>query len=161
MQKQTLLIRKTLKTLLVILSLTFSQFGFSQSKPLSITRLKNLEVKTLICIDSAGAKTQICSLGLDGFHVEFYKAFFDARTEELRIIGRLNPSHASVGIFIGNNDSIPLKKPISRTAYDKENLNNDGFFDVSFKIQENSVLYFYERPYFAKQYNISKLLELK
>lgn len=135
--------------------------SFGQSKSLPISNLKNLEVKSLFCIDSSGRKTSACSLDLNGFEVEFYRAFFDKSTSEVKIIGRLSPSLPYVGIYLGSNDSIFLKKPISRTSYDKQNLNNDGFFDISFPIKPNMILYFYELPYFARQFNISKLLDQK
>lgn len=137
----------------------FTQFGFSQSKPISTARIKGLEDKSLKCVDSTGKITSVCSLCLQSFQVEFYNAFFDPKTSELRIVGRLQPSEAYVGIFLGTGDSISLTAPISRTSYYREYINNDGFFDVSFTVRANSILYFYEGKYFAKQLNIFRLLD--
>jgi len=148
-----------MKFLIIVPTLLLPYLGFSQSKPISTSRIKNLEKKALICIDSNGKKTSLCSLDLDGFKVEFFQLFFDQKTKNLRIIGRLAPAIAYVGIFLGNEDSIFLPTPISRTSNDKENINNDGFFDVSFNIKPNIFLYFYERPYFARQFNIAKFLK--
>ncbi len=159
MRKVIIAILTTMNLLLAFSSLIFSQLAFSQSKPISVTRVKNLEVASLICIDSNGKKTTGCSLDLDGFEVEFYKAFLDSKTAELRIIGRVTHPFSYVEIFLGTKDSIPLREPISRTSYDQENINNNGFFDVSLKIGQTSVLYFYEPRYFVRQFSVSKLLE--
>jgi hypothetical protein len=147
--------------LLVLPSLCFAFLSFSQFKPIPIANIKSLQHKSLFCFDSIGKKTMLCSLDLDGFEVEFYKASFNSKTSEVRLIGRLTPYHAYVGVYLSNNDSISLRMPISRTSYDKENLSNDGFFDISFKIEPNTILYFYELRYFARQFNISKLLKQK
>ena len=150
-----------MKLLLLFVVLLIELLGYGQFKQFPTINIKNLQQKSFFCFDSTGRKITPCSVDLDGFDVDFYKAFLNNKTSEVRLIGRLVPSHAHVGIYLSNADSISLKSPISRTSYDKENLNNDGFFDVTFKVDPNSRLYFYELPYFPKQFDISRLLKQK
>jgi hypothetical protein len=149
-----------MKTLLTILILFFGLLSYSQPYPLPIKSIKYLEQRSFFCFDSSGKKTTLCSLDLDGFDVEFYKAFLNNKTSEVRLVGRLNPSHAFVGIYLGTSDSINSKSPISCTSYDKANISNDGFFDITFKVLPGTVLYFYETQFLPRQFNISKVLNL-
>lgn len=146
----------------------FNAIGLSQSKQIPLYKISSQEIKTLRCLDSASRISTNCSLGLDGFSVIFYASFFDKRKGELRLIGRVCSSGAmnstglsDIEIFKATKDKnrITARSLIGRTTYDKEFINNDGFFDIIIVVKRSESLFFYGAGFFLKEFTVFNLLE--
>lgn len=133
--------------------------GYSQFKEISSSQINKLRVLELRCLDSNGIINNLCPLGLDGIHIEFYKVFLNQKEREIRLIGRCD-AVAGIDIFKAiKGEKLINKKLISETSYDKTYLNNDGFFDVTMKVEKNESLFFHETIYFLQEFSIYKLFQ--
>ncbi|HEX4875617.1 MAG TPA: hypothetical protein VFV31_03035 [Chitinophagaceae bacterium] len=158
-----------MKYLFSLLCIFFlSERGFAQSKQIPVLKISSQEVKALRCLDSASRVSTTCPLGLDGFNVIFYASYMDKSKGELRLIGRVCVSGAmnstglsEVEIFKSTKEKNILtdRNLIGRTTYDKEFINNDGFFDIALTIKKNESLFFYSSGHFLKEFTVFKLLQ--
>jgi hypothetical protein len=135
-------------------------FGYSQFKEISVSKINKLQVMELRCLDSNGVINNLCPLDLDGIRVEYYKAFLNQKEREIRLIGRCG-AFGGIDIFeaIKIENKLIEKKLISETSYDKGYINNDGFFDVTMKVDKNKSLFFHETCYFLREFSVYKLLQ--
>jgi hypothetical protein len=153
--------RNIMKPLLVVVcSLGLVITGYGQLKEVPVSRIIKLKVNELKCLDSNSVVTNICSLGLDGISVEFYKVFLDEKESEIRIIGRCG-AIAGIDIFKAVKKENKLYKItlLGETSYDKKYINNDGFFDIVMKVDKNESLFFHETRYFLVEYSVFKLFQ--
>ena len=141
----------------MLLSSLLWNAAFSQPKPIPINKVEKLAIKQLFCLDSIGNKSDLCSLGLDGFDVIFKNVYIDKRAKTIRFVGKLSPGIPEVGIYINSEEPISIKKPIAYTTYDNINYMNDGNFDISVTVGPGLSLYFYHPRYFLRQFEIHKL----
>ena len=148
---------KKLLSILICLIISINS-GYGQFKEISVSQINKLEVRELKCLDSNGNINRLCSLGLDGIHIEFYKAFLNQKEREIRLIGRCG-AIAAIDIFeaIKVENKLINKTLIAETSNDKLYINNDGFFDVTMKVDKNKSLFFYETLYFLKEFSVYKL----
>lgn len=95
---------------------------------------------------------------LHGIYVEFYKVYLNKQTKEIRIIGRCE-AIGGIDIFkaIRTKNKIAHKNLIGETSYDEKYINNDGFFDITMKVDKNESLFFHETIYFLIEFNVYKL----
>lgn len=158
-----------MKTKLILVSFLFSTYiAECQQKPFAISKIDNLKVKGLNCIDSANRISTQCSLGMDGFSVKFYYADFDNTKKVLRLIGRvcIGEGSNSIGvsnivIFKGvkNKNEISKKEVLGGSTYDKKFISNDGFFDISYSIRSMESLFFQGTGYYLKEFVTFKILK--
>jgi hypothetical protein len=145
---------------IIICSIVWSNFGYSQFKEIRIAQIGKLQVMELRCLDSGRVISNNCSLVLDGIHVEFYKAFINQKEREVRLIGR-SGSICGIDIFqaVKMENRLIDKKMVSETSCDKANINNDGFFDITMKVENNESLFFHETLYFLREFSVYKLFQ--
>lgn len=146
--------------LIIVYSLGLVITGYGQLKEVPVSRITGLKVNELRCLDSNAVVTNICSLGLDGISVQFYKVFLDEKEKEIRIIGRCG-AIAGIDIFKAAKRGNKLNKItlLGETSYDKKYINNDGFFDIIMKVDKNESLFFHETRYFIVEYSAFKLFQ--
>jgi len=77
--------------------LFFLEKGFCQLKQIPIDLVNETKIEELFCLDSSGKIERFCSIDLQGFTVEFYHAFRDIKTKELRLIGKVYMGKTSEG----------------------------------------------------------------
>ena len=126
---------------------------------ISTKNLDKLWTKDLFCFDSTGKKKRLCSLDLDGFHVRFDTATLYLDSNRLHLIGRIQPGIPFVGIYSSTNESISIKDPLAYTTYGPDNIDKDGFFNISVMVKPGLSLFFYHPSFFVRKYEIFKLVD--
>ncbi len=157
-----------MKRFLLLCIVVFNSIaGYCQLKQIAISKVLSQQAKGLRCIDSSGIISEHCSLDLDGFSIRLYAAYFDNNIKEMRLIGRVCMSDimSSAGISDieifkaqAKDKKIIDKTLIGRTSFDKQYINNDGFFDITLTVNKNESLFFYGTGYFLKEFTVFKLL---
>lgn len=154
-----------------IFLLILASYGksFGQFKEIPVSKIQSLSIIKAQCIrDSTVGLTTFCEMDLDGLYINVYSAFFDVKLNELRIIGRVcaSPGRSSSGlpdvdIFKSKKKGSVLGKRIEvgESTYSKNFLGNNGFFDVTFKVEKGESLFFYLPGYFIGEYAVFKLLK--
>ena len=154
--------------LLIFIFFIFLNSSYCQLKKISVLKIANQQVKSIQCLDSTGIISKFCSLDLDGFSIIFYSAYLDKSKNELQLIGRVCSSDkmnssgiAGVQIFkaLKKDNKLTKRYSIGETTYDKNSINNDGFFDITLKVEKKNSLFFYNQKYFLKEFTISRLLQ--
>ena len=150
----------------IILLLLLHFVGRTQFKPLPIGTMKRTEVDSLLCMDSTGVTSEFCSLGLDGFNVNLYKVFINLTSREARIIGRVCWSNkddsqgvAGIEVFISpkNGNRLSNLKLLAETTDGGKFLYNNGFFDITTKVEKGDYLIFYGSRYFLREFKVWRL----
>ncbi len=150
-----------MKSMLILVCwISAIKVGYSQFKEINVAKINDLQTKELRCLDSNSNINRLCPLDLDGIHIEFYKAFLNRKEGKIRLIGRCG-AVGGIDIFeaINVENKLINKTLISETSNDKTYINNDGFFNVTIKVEKNKSLFFYETRYFIREFSIYKLFQ--
>lgn len=158
-----------MKSLLLLLSLFFVfDSSYCQLKQMPVSKINNQQEKALCCLDSANAISVSCPLNLDGFTVKFYSSYIDRNKGELQLIGRVCVSEGANGSGISDVEIFKAMKSdtklvgrisVGETTDGNKFIANDGFFDITVKVENNESLFFYRTGYFVKEFTIFKLFQ--
>lgn len=158
-----------MKILLLVLSLFFLlDSSYCQLKQMPVSKINNQQEKGLRCLDSSNAISVSCPLNLDGFTVKFYSSYIDRNKGELQLIGRVCVSEGAnasgiseVEIFkaVKSENKLVGRIPSGETTDGNKFIANDGFFDITVKVEDNESLFFYRAGYFVKEFTVFKLFQ--
>ena len=102
---------------------------------------------------------------IEKLYIQFKNVYFNTISKELSIKGRVyirdssNIGMAKVSIYRGilKNWELHSIKEIGETSSDKEGFTNDGFFDLSFKLEKDETIFFSFPNFFVEAFEIGKL----
>jgi hypothetical protein len=133
-----------------------------------VSKINTQQEKALRCLDSAYVISIYCPLSLDGFTVKFYSSYIDRNKGELQLIGRVCVSEGETGSGISGVEIFKAMKSdnklvgrisVGETTDGNKFITNDGFFDITVKVEKNESLFFYRTGYFVKEFTVFKLFE--
>lgn len=158
-----------MKIILLVLSLIFfSTLVVAQSKQIPVSKIANQRVNDMRCLDSSWSISRICPLGQIRCSVVFYFVFVDKGNKTIRLIGRVQvieniESTGLTGIEIYKGITLGGKLSsrtfIGETTDGGEFISNDGFFDVTMKVEKNESIFFCRYRYYLEEFTVFKLLQ--
>jgi len=140
----------------------------AQDKALPVDELYKRHLQPLSTLDSNQRMREGTPMDFMPCRTVFYRAYIDRKARELRLVGRTCIADTegrigfSVDIFkaaVQSNRQLSDKVAVGESTRGNGSTYNDneGFFDIRFKVGKGEYLFFYHPQLYLDQYDISDL----
>ncbi len=155
---------------LIVSFILLGAHTFCQSKEISVKTIYRYHVtKFLVKQDSLIKEYDDPLIETHKFYIAISKAFFDSKSKELRLIGRVCLTDDTltclgipgVEIFKAIKDKsniLSSRTELAETSHNKDSLDKDGFFDFKFKIEKAESLLFFMPYFYLEEFKLGELM---